>query len=369
MKTLSWIIRILFIFFFTISVFYITSIETERYESETLITVKDLSSKQEINLSSFLSGHGSDTLKDSKILEYFIRSWEMYTHLDQKFNLSAYYTSDRLDPLRRLYEHANIRYFAKNDKNLLEAYSQDLSVVYDTLSQTLTLKFAHADSNTSQAILQEIIRYSDETINNFSRESARISLAFIKVQTEENRQVFIDAIKKLITYQHKHHTFDPSIDVERKNTILAELEADLTKKEVEYSSKRKTGWNTKGYEMKTLRANIEDIKRSIAKLTRELSGNQKGDSELNVNVFDFEVLKNEMEFAKEVYKETLINQEKLKIEVNQNAKHLVVITKPTLPDDYTYPDKTWDLFTLTLILLLLYGIIMTTIGIIRDHID
>ncbi len=369
MKTLSWAIRILFILFFTLSFLYITTIETERYESSTLITIKDLSSKQEINLSSFLSGQGSDTLKDSKILELFIRSWEMYQHLDKHFHLTAYYTGNQMDPLRRLYKNTSIRYIEKNNQNLLNAYSQDLSVIYDTLSQTLTLKFAHADKNISRDILKEIIRYSDETINRFSRESARVSLAFIKSQVEENRKAFIASIKKLVDYQHKHYTFDPSIDVERKNTILAELEADLAKKEVEYSSKKRTGWNTNGYEMRTLHANIQDIKRSIKKLTKELSGNQQNGKELNANVFDFEVLKNEMEFAKEVYKETLINQEKLKIEVNQNAKHIVVISQPTLPDEYTYPDKVWDIFSLTLLLLLLYSIIITILGIIRDHQD
>ena len=159
------------------------------------------------------------------------------------------------------------------------------------------------------------------------------------------------------------------MDVERKNTILAELEADLTKKEVEYKSKLKSSWNPNGSEMKMLRATVADIKAAIQKLKRELSGNVKGNSELNINVFDYEVLKNEMEFAKEVYKETLINQEKVKIEVSQNAKHLVVITKPTKPDSYTYPNKVWDLFTIALTLFFLYGILMTVITIIRDHRD
>ena len=77
----------------------------------------------------------------------------------------------------------------------------------------------------------------------------------------------------------------------------------------------------------------------------------------------------EMAFAKEVYKETLINQEKLKIKVNQKAKRLVVITQPTHLDSYSYPDKVWDLFTLFLTLLFLYSIIMTGLGILRDHVD
>lgn len=369
MKKTLWILRILFIILFFAIASYILSLETEKFESVAVVSLKDISKKQEVGLGSLLTGQGSEIVKDSKILEFYISSYEMYDHLNAKHNLDHYYSSDELDVYQRLYKNAFLPAFRVNRENLLKAYNKDLFVIFNNLSQTLTLKFAHADKNTSQQVLQEIIKFSDETINVFSRESSRISLKFINDQVEENRAIFIQTIKHLIFYQHKHKTFDPSLDAERKNTIMAELEAELAKKEIEYSSKRKTGWNNNGYEMKTLRANIVDIKQSIQKLKDQLSGNRKDNPELNVNVFDFEVLKNEMEFAKEVYKETLINQEKLKIEVNQNAKHLIVISKPTLPDSYTYPDKVWDIFTLYLILLFLYSILGTAITVLRDHRD
>lgn len=369
MKKTLWTLRILFsILFFAIAT-YIVSIETEKYESVAVVSLKDLSKKQEVSLGSLLMGQGSDIIKDSKILEFHMGSYEMYDHLNVKHNLDHYYGSEDIDAYQRLYKNAFLPAFRVNRENLLKAYNKDLFVIFDNLSQTLTLKFAHADKNTSRQILKEIITFSDETINVFSRESARISLKFISDQAEENRGLFIQSIKHLISYQQEHQTFDPSLDVERKNTIMAEMEAELAKKEVEYSSKRKTGWNINGFEMKTLRANIVDIKHSIQKLKDQLSGNRKDTPELNVNVFDFEVLKNEMEFAKEVYKETLINQEKLKIEVNQNAKHLIVISKPTLPDSYSYPDKVWDVFTLLLTLLFLYSILATAITILKDHRD
>jgi len=362
-------LRILFIILFFVIATYIVFIETEKYEASAVVSLKDLSKKQEVSLGSLLMGQGSEIVKDSKILEFYMSSYEMYDHLNVKHNLDHYYSSEDIDTYQRLYPNAFLPAFRVNRENLLKAYNKDLFVNFDNLSQTLTLKFAHAEKNTSQQILKDIITFSDETINVFSRESATLSLKFINDQAEENRGFFIESIKNLISYQNKHQTFDPRLDVERKNTILGELEANLVIKEVEYSSKRKTGWNTNGYEMKTLRANIVEIQDSIKKLQQKLTGNQKDVSELNVNVFDFEVLKNEMEFAKEVYKETLINQEKLKIEVNQNAKHLIVISKPTLPDSYTYPDKIWDIFTLFLLLLFLNSILVTAITILKDHRD
>ncbi|HIQ47488.1 MAG TPA: hypothetical protein EYH57_07695 [Sulfurovum sp.] len=369
MKTITWTIRIFFLLLFVAITTYIVSIETEKYESTAITTLQDLSEKQEVSLGSILTGQGSENVKDSKILELYISSFEMYDHLDAKFHLSEYYVSTAIDAYQRLYKDAFLPAFRANRENLLAAYNKDLFIIFDNVSQTITLKFAHADKNVSQHILEEIINFSDQTINTFSRENAKISLRFIEKQVKENREIFISWIKKMTVYQTQHRTIDPQMDVERKNIILSELEVELAKKEVEYSSKIKVNWNKNGYQMRTLKSEILNLKKSIKSINQQLSGNRKDAPELNVNVFDFQILKNEMEFAKEVYKETLINQEKLKIEVNQNAKHLVVVAKPTKPDSYTYPDKVWDIFTLILTLLFLYSILMTAVTILKDHKD
>ncbi len=369
MKKTIWTLKILFLFLFLGFATYIIFMKTEKYESVAIAMLQDLSDKQKVSLGSLLTGNGSESTKNSKILELYMGSFEMYDRLDKKYHLSDYYSSKKIDKYQRLYTDSPLPAYRLNRENLLTAYNSDLFILFDNISQTLTIKFSYADQNISQRILEDIILFSDQTINTFSRENARISLRFIKEQVNKNRQHFIDSIKKMILYQIKNKTINPVLDVERKNSILTELEIDLAKKEVEYSSKIKTGWNKNGQDVKTLKANILQIKNTIKKIKQQLTGNRKNSPELNVNVFDFEILKNEMEFAKEVYKETLVNQEKLKIEVNQNAKNFVVISKPTKPDSYTYPNKIWDTFTLTLILLFLYSIATTALTILRDHKD
>ena len=182
---------------------------------------------------------------------------------------------------------------------------------------------------------------------------------------KENRELFIGSIKKLIMYQNKHNTIDPNLDLQRKSNILAILEGDLIKNEVEYNSKLKS-WNPNGKEMKMLKAVTLNLKRSITRVKKYLASSG---SEFNSNIFDFELLKSDMEFNKEVYRQTLINKEELKIEVSQNAKHVIVVSKPTLSDSYSYPNKLWDVFTLFIVLLFLYSIIMAIMMIIKNHKD
>ncbi len=365
MKT---ILKLFFTAIFLLIASYIVYIESERYESVSITILKDLSKSQEMDLGSMLLGQTSTTMQDSKILELYIRSNEMFEFLDKEYNLSTYYISEKLDPVQRLYQDTDLPFYLASRENLMKRYNGDLFIIFDEPSGTLSLSFVHIDKHISKQILQSIIKRSDEIINQFAKENAEVALHFIRKQVNKNKILFIDSIKQLINYQNKHHTIDPNLDVERKSLILANLESELIKIQVDYNSKAKTR-NLNSTEMKFLKETEHNIKKSILEIKKQLAGSSDNLNELNTNVFDFELLKSEMEFNKEIYRQTLINQEELKIEVSQNAKHLIVVSAPTLADSYTYPNKPWDIFTLAIILLFLYSILMTIITIIRDHKD
>jgi len=367
MKIVKWFFRLIFITLFVSISYYIVKIETERYESTGIALLQDLAKKQSMDLSSILMGQGSSTMQDSKILELYMRSHEMFQYIDHEYNLTKHYTSNDLDFAQKLYKETPLPFYRANQKNLLQKYNEDLMVLYDDPSGTLELTFIHTNPQTAQKILQSILKRAEDIINQFAKENARIALKFIEKQREKKRALFVQAIKKLIAYQNSHHTIDPSVDVQRKITILTDLETELVKSEVEYATKLKT-FNPKSREVQMLKDNIENLRHSITRVKRELSGAKKG-KELNANVFDFELLKSEMEFSKEVYRQTLINQEEVKIEVAQQSKHLIVVAKPTLADDYSYPNKLWDIFTILLVLFTLYSIMIAIISIIENHKD
>ena len=359
------VLRLFFITLFIAISGYIIFVETECYESDSIILLKDLSKKQKMDFSSMLLGQSSSIVQDSKVLELYIRSNEMFEYIDKHYHLSTYYTSNQLDELQRLYVDTVLPMYFASKENILNKYNQDLKVVYDEPSGAILLRFSHIDAKIAQKILEDITKHSNTIINQFTQENAEVALDFIKQQVKQNRVNFIDSIKKLIVYQNQHNTIDPSLDIERKSTILANLESDLIKNEIEYNSKLKT-WNSNGKEMKMLKEIVNNIKLSIIRVKKYLAS---PNSNINANVFDFELLKSDMEFNKEIYRQTLINQEELKMEARQNSKHLIVVSKATLPDYYSYPNKLWDVFTIFILLFFLYSIINTILMLIDDHRD
>jgi len=78
--------------FFSIS-FNIAFVETERYASNAVVLVQDLAKKQSIDLGTVLLGQGGGTIQDSRILEIYIRSSEMFENIDNttlQFNRFLY---------------------------------------------------------------------------------------------------------------------------------------------------------------------------------------------------------------------------------------------------------------------------------------
>ncbi len=352
--------------FFLIS-FYIITLKTEKFASYSNVIIKDLSQQQSSSiLGSMLLGKNSSVMQDSKLLELYINSSEMFNLLDKEHNLTAYYSSEYIDFMQRLSPDALFSYNMNTRENILNSYRKDLSVLFDEPSSTLNISFMHADAKRAQEVVQNIIQYSSKTLNRFEKENAEVALGALLSQEKENKLLFTDSIKKLILYQNKHQTMDPNIDVQSKSGILASLEGELIQKKVEYQNKL-SYLNKDAAEMKISRDAIYQIQKSITTLKNQMAGD--GNNQLNKDVSNFELLKSEVDFNKERYKQTLIKLEETKVQVKQNAKNLIVITTPTLATTYSEPQKLKDILTLLIILSFLYGIFTLVLSILKDHKD
>ena len=361
-------LKFLFLFLLGFSIYYIFFIETEKYSSQSIVMIKDLSQKQSSSpLGALLLPSGSKSMTDAKLLEVYIKSPDMFAILNREFNLTNYYKSDRIDFFHRLGDSTLLPSSLLNMQNILLKYNRDLSIIYDDPSATTKIAFSHADAKIAQRIVNRIIVQSSKILNTFEKKNTEVVLNFLKKQERQKHKLFIDSLEELLAYQNKNRTIDPKVDIEVKNKILAGLESELIQKNVEYNAKAQY-LNKKTAEMKLLHGNIEYIKKSIRKIKADITGN-RGKKELNANMSDFTLLKSKMEFNKELYVQTLMKLEETKVLVNQNAKNLIVVTKARVADSYSSPNKIKDSFSILIILSFLYGIITLIFAIIRDHKD
>lgn len=87
----------------------------------------------------------------------------------------------------------------------------------------------------------------------------------------------------------------------------------------------------------------------------------------NKDTVEYQALKMQLKFDTEVYRNSLMQLNTIKIAALKETKTLSIISKPNIPDGYTYPNKRKILITLFLIAFMVYGIFVMIQTIIRDH--
>ena len=365
------ILGIIFLLLFVAGSFYIFFVKTEKYESNSVVTIRDLTNKQSVSaLGAMILGQGDvKTQQDSELLTLYMKSQEMFEVLDREFNLTRYYSGEMIDPVQRLYLDAPLSPWRLNRENLLKRYQEDLETVYDNLSGTLQISFYHADPQRAKEIIHRIIKHSGEALNSFDKKNASILVTFLKQQEERYRQRYQESIKKIIQFQNRVGLIDPEINIQAKSELLAQLESELIKMEVEYQAKR-VRLTPSSTELKVLKKQLEKIRQKIRSLKSTLAGGSgKKGMKLNQDKFAFEILKSELAFNRELYRQTLIKLEDAKISASQNAKNLIVIVRPALPEQPTRPDKIREILSLLFVLIFLYGIIKVSLALLREHKD
>jgi len=352
-------IRHFFIVTFVLLSSYYLFVKAELYESKTALIVRDLaSSSSPEGFGLALLGAGpSSQLQDSMVVEEYLLSLDVFTLLDHKFHLIEHFKSDELDIVERLSSDVSM-------EKILAFYRERLLVDYDATSGILHVAYAHTEPKVSKEVLEFLIEHVEKQLNEFNRRKARRQLKFIELQYKKQKEKMVASSAAFERYQNKHLILDPNSSAVSESAIIANLESTLTQKKIELSTLR--GYlNENKYEIKKVKSEISSIEQSILKKKQGLSGSDK--TRLNKILFEYEKLKMALDFDTEVYKNTLILLESTKLDVSKEAKTLSVVTKPNLPDGYTYPNKTRVFISMLIMMLMGYGIVSMLAAIVRDH--
>jgi len=351
--------ELFFIGIFIILSFYILFIKSELYESNSIVVIKNLSNKTaNFGNFSFLLPSTSST-QDVYIIQAFLESFDELNKLNKKFHLKEHYSSDEVDIVDRLKSW-------NTKEDFLKLYLKRLIYIYDQTTGLITIGFLHTNPKTSYEIVKELIKDANEQLNKYNKIIAQKQLKFIKKEVDENKRALDESIKKLEKFQNNHIILDPIQTASSQFTLLSSLEATLIKKKTKLNELSQY-MNEKSFEIIRLKNEIKNLEKTIAKIKKLLVNPKR--KALNVYIFEFERLKGMVELNKELYKQSLLQFEQLKAEINKNSKILLEITKPYIPQGYKYPKKLKDIITIALVLLLLYGIISLIQAIIKEHID
>lgn len=345
---------------FALFLVYLSFFAVEKYRSESIYVIRDLTTKQTLGVDLGIFGGGaSSTQLDGVIVVNFLQSMDLFNRVDRWFKLKARYRSSQTDILDRLI-------WKPTDEDYLRLYRKNLMILPDELSGVTTIAFDSSDPELAQSILRYLLTAGEAFLNQLNHNTAEKKISFLSEQLAENKAKRELAVQSLEKFQNKHRLVDPSASLAAYHNIIAQIEMEIINKTAQYHQLLRY-MSADTMEVTKLKNEIEEQEFALEKMKNRLSGPEK--QHLNDLLFEYQRLSTDVEFAGEVYKNTLVQHDLNKMEALQESKVFEVIAVPTLPDGHVYPRRLRMTLTAVILILLGYKVMMLIWTVINDHKD
>lgn len=342
---------------------YYSLLALDRYVSTAQVAVRQVGNNetpQMPGLAVMLSGLNPTSREETLYLREFLTSQDMLNVLQQKLDWSTHYAGRWRDPIYWLSNNAQ-------REDLLEYYRRIVSAHFDEQTGLLSVSVQAFDPRFAEEVLKIMLGESERFVNELSHRMAREQMAFAQSELAKARTAYEDRREDMLKFQSTNNLLDAEATAKARAEIIAELEANLTKERTTLKGLSST-LNADTPQIRQQRNRINALEQQLASEIQRLVS-QKGGDKLNVVASRYRNLTIDAAIAEEAYKFAVSSVESARIEASKKLRSLVTVVSPNLPDRAVYPERIYNLITLLLALVLLYGIVRFVIATVEDHRD
>lgn len=335
---------------------------SERFISSTQLIVKENGSNQSVSSSlGFLVPGMSGDNQDAYLVVNYIQSLDMALYLDEELDLADYYKSERYDTFSRLAADAS-------QEDFLEYYRNHIAVAHDEETGIISIEMQAYEPEFARTLVETVTRKSEDFVNSISNRLADKQVAFVRKELNLAKSKLRSTKRKILDFQNSNKVVSPEDLTKGISGIIQELEAQRASQRAKLTA-AKTYLNPGSSQIVSLQAEIDALEQQIEAEKVRLVGvaDEEGEERLNSLSAEFQNLKMELQFAMDAYQAGLTALETARMEASSRLKHLMVVSEPSLAEEAEYPRKLYNLTSLAVILLLLYGIAKMLVASIRDH--
>lgn len=346
-----------------LALLYYTVFAADRYVSESTVALQQAGNDASAipGAALLLAGLNPPSREETLYLRQYVHSLSLLKTLDTKLGLRKHYEAQKLDVATRLWGGASQEAF-------LDYYRSRVEVSMDDLSSTLTVRVQGFDAAFAQGLNQAVLDESERFVNEMSHKLAREKLSFAEGELARAGNRLQQAKTEVLAFQGRNKLLDPTVQAQASGALTAEMQASITRSEAELRSLR-TFLNDDAYQVKALRSQIEATQAQLELERSRATGSSRQSDRLGTLAIEFQGLQMKADFALDAYKLSLAAVENARIDATRKLKSLVVIEPATLPETAEYPRRLYNLATLLIGCLLLYGVVRLVIATIREHQD
>lgn len=346
-----------------LAILYYSFFALDRYVSTAQVVVRQVGGNeapQVPGLAVMLNGLNPTSREETLYLREFVTSQDMLNVLQEKLNWKSHYEGRWKDPLYWLLPGAP-------QEDVLDFYRRVVTAHFDEQTGLLSINVQAFSPQFSEQVLKTILAESERFVNEISHRMAREQMAFSQGELAKARLLYEERREDLLQFQSQNNLLDAEATAKSRAGVIAELEATLTKERTTLKSLLST-LNANTPQVRQQRNRIQAIEQQLAVETKRLIS-QAGGDRLNVVASKYRNLTIDAAIAEEAYKFAVSSVESARIEASKKLRSLVTVVSPNRPDTAVLPERIYNLITLLIALLLVYGIARFVVATIKDHRD
>jgi capsular polysaccharide transport system permease protein len=346
-----------------VAALYYAALAADRYVSESTVALREAGAAVPAlpGAALALTGLPAPLRDETLYLKQYIHSLALLEVLESRHQLRQHFGGRPRDLLFHLREGAS-------QEDFLEFYRRRVEVHMDELSSSLTLRVQGFEPAFAQQVNRSILEECERFVNGMSQKMARERLAFADGELQRSARRLQDSRAQVLAFQAKNRLVNPTQDAAAAGTVLAELNAQITRAETEMRALR-SYLNDDAFQVTALRNQIAALKSQLADERQRATGEGRSGERIGALAVEFQGLQMQADFALDAYKLALSSVESARIDSSRKLKSLVLIEPASLPETAEYPRRLYNLLTMLVACVLLYWVVRLVLATVREHQD
>lgn len=349
------------------SVAYLHGMAADQYASRLAFSVRGQESAAPVELLGAISTSlgGSSSATDAQILYEFIRSQQMVEAALARIPLREIYNRAPDDVLFRLGEDRPI-------EDLVAYWRWMTDVAVDPASGILHVEARAFDPESAHAIVDVVLEESTRVVNELSTKARLDAIAVAQEVLAQSENRLRDVRRALRAFRDMEQELDPSENARAFLGLVATLEADLARTEIDLSSEIALVGRSSP-RIPVLQQRIESLQERID-LERMRMG-AGGDGAAGASdgrayadlVAEYEDLVVDRQFAENAYVSALASFEQAQVEARRQMRYLSPHIEPTMSEEAEYPRRLLLSLGVAASLLVAWAVMLLIVYNIRDR--
>ncbi len=340
---------------------YYYFIGRNKYLVSSSVVLRKAANKNSIptDFSSIFTGLANQaSLNESKYLEVYLKSPEMFQKIEKDLNFSYIYRKKGIDLFSGLNSNSN------QDKKY-QFFKKQLTIFTNQENGVLEIKVKAFTPEDALFINQFLVKESELFINELNYDISKKQLQFFQNQVDLSKQRLDYEKDRLKEFQAKYKSIDLRSEAESISKVIIALEEEIIKLNIKLLERKRVFVMDDVPEIELIENQIRSLREQIELERGKLVS--ENEYALNQRSFELNEINNNILFFEELYKTTLAKTESNRIDSIQQQIFLAILSRPLEPEEPWHVWRHRGFLTYLSLLIIISSISKFIFGITTNH--